>query len=372
MNKFTCPYCYGEHTLQTCLMTCSFNIPGRADVTCKSGVSKDADGWIPQISKAKCMRCTEACKHIYCDVVKKEIPNGFLSGPSLPIALIGAKASGKSNYIGVLINEIKKKMTARFNCSLDICCSEESKHFYDRFYHDPLFNGYVVEATDTGVIPPLIFPLRFMDAKNRIKNVATLTFYDTAGENLDSTEGLEIFNRYIPNAKGIVLLLDPLQVPAIRKQLQGKIALPEINTDVTEILSRVIENIRNVKNIRGTINIPLALAFTKMDALEQFDVLPPDSCLREESEHLRQGAFVLSDFENTNIEMRDILENFLDEEIVQMMKQFSKYSLFGLSALGAVPSGKKLSGDVIQPKRVLDPLLWILAEHKYIKTVGRR
>lgn len=368
MNKFTCPYCYGDHTLQDCLMNCSFNIPGK-DVSCKRGVAKSDDGWIPKNAMANCMRCTDACKRIYCPVVEKEIPNGFLSGPSLPIALIGAKASGKSNYIGVLINEIKKKMTSRFNCSLDICCSEESKHFYDEFYYKPLFSGYVVPATDAGEIPPLIFPLRFMDAKNRIKNVATLSFYDTAGENLDTHEGLEIFNRYIPNAKGIVLLLDPLQIPSIRKQLDGKIALPEINTDVTEILSRVIENIRNVRNIRGTINIPLALAFTKMDALEQYDILPADSCLREESEHLRRGVFVKSDFESTNNEMRDLLENFLDDEVVQMMKQFSKYSLFGLSALGSVPSGKKIGSDTIQPKRVLDPLLWILSEHKYIKTV---
>ncbi len=372
MNKFTCPYCYGEHTVASCGLKCSFNIPG-TDITCQKGVAKDADGWIPQASKAKCLKCKEARKRIYCETIEKEIPTGFLSGTSLPIALIGAKASGKSNYIGVLINEIRKKMTSRFNCSLDISCSEESKRYYDDYYYSPLFkNGYVVEATDAGEIPPLIFPLRFMDARNKIKNVATLTFYDTAGENLDSNDDMEIFNRYIPNSKGIILLLDPLQVPSIRKQLQDKMPLPEINTDVVEILSRVIDNIRSVRNIKGTINIPLALAFTKMDALEQFNILPPDSCLREESEHLKQGGFVRSDFENTNIEMRDILENWLDEEVTQMMKQFSKHSIFGLSALGGVPNGNKISSDEIRPRRVLDPLLWLLAENKYIKTIGKR
>ena len=372
MNKFTCPYCYGEHTINDCGLKCSFNIPG-TDLTCKRDVKKDNDGWIPQAAKARCLKCQDARKRIYCDTIKKEIPSGFLDGTSLPIALIGAKASGKSNYIAVLINEIRKRMTLPFNCTLDISCSEESKRYYDDYYYDPLYNnGYVVQATDAGEIPPLIFPLRFMDRRDRITNVATLTFYDTAGENLDSDDDMEIFNRYIPNSKGIILLLDPLQVPSIRKKLQGKMPLPEINTDVVEILSRVISNIRSVKNIKGTIKIPLALVFTKIDALEQFDVLSPGSCLREESEHLRQGAFVLSDYENTNIEMRDILENWLDEEIVQMMKQFSKFSIFGLSALGGVPNGNKISSEAIKPRRVLDPLLWILAENKYIKTIGRR
>lgn len=376
MSKFTCPYCYGEHSVNECDMTCSFNIPGKKDALCRNKVQKDDEGWIPQQNKSKCLKCTEARKRIYCPVItrsdgkKPEIPTGFLSGTSLPIALIGAKASGKSNYIGVLINEIKKKMTSRFNCSLDICCSDESKRYYDEYYYAPLFtHGYVVQATDAGEIPPLIFPLRFLDNRNRIKNVATLTFYDTAGENLDSDDQLEIFNRYIPNSKGIILLLDPLQVPAIRAQLQGKMELPAINTDVNEILSRVIENIRNVKNIKGTIKIPLALVFTKIDALEQFGVLPEDSCLREESEHLRQGAFVKSDFENTNIQMHEILENWIDEEIVQMMKQFSSYSIFGLTALGGVPKLNKISSSEIRPRRVLDPLLWILAENKYIKTI---
>ena len=371
MSKFTCPYCYGDHNLNDCGLKCSFNIPGK-DVTCKRGVAKDPDGWIPNYAKAKCMKCTDARKRIYCPDVGKEVPSGFLAGSSLPIALIGAKASGKSNYIAVLINEIRRKMTSRFNCTLDISCSEESKRYYDDYYYKPLFRDCrVVEGTDAGEIPPLIFPLRFMDNRNRIKKVSTLTFYDTAGENLDSDDSVLVFNRYIPNAKGIILLLDPLQVPAIRAQLQGKMALPEINTNVAEILSRVIQNIRDVKNVRGTIKIPLALVFTKMDALEKFDIIPEGSSLRMESEHLSRGAFVLSDFENTNIEMEAILENWLDAEILQMIKQFSSYSLFGLSALGDVPNGSKIGSTEIRPKRVLDPLLWILAENKYIDKIKK-
>lgn len=371
MAKFTCPYCYGEHQIKDCGLKCSFNIPG-TDITCKHGISKDPDGWISDEHKSKCMKCTDARKRIYCTTVGKEVPSGFLAGSSLPIALIGAKASGKSNYIAVLINEIRRKMTSRFNCTLDISCSEESKRYYDDYYYKPLYrDSRVVEGTDAGEIPPLIFPLRFMDSKNRIKKVSTLTFYDTAGENFDSDDSVLVFNRYIPNSKGIILLLDPLQVPSIRKQLQGKMPLPEMNTDVAEILSRVIQNIRDVKNIRGTIKIPLALAFTKSDALEKFGIIPQGSCLRDESEHLSRGGFVLSDFENTNIEMSAILENWLDDELLQMMKQFSNYSIFGLSALGDVPDGTKLHNAEITPKRVLDPLLWILAENNFITKIKK-
>lgn len=384
MKKFTCPYCYEDHTIKDCKLKCSYerikkseeDENGGENEVCINGVVKNENGEIPDDAKGKCLKCTEARKQFFCKMTDQEIPYGFLSHTSLPIALLGAPQTGKSHYIAVLINEIRDKMTARFNCSLDICCSEKSKKTYDIKYYTPLFkDGVIIEKTKTTEdVEPLIFPLRFMDSKNRIKNVATLTYYDPAGEFTNQDQADKIYKnmRYIYNSKGIILLLDPLQVQSIRDRLKGKMQLPAIHTDTAEILSRIIENIRNVKNITGKIKIPLALAFTKMDALEKFDILPPDSCLREESEHLKKGGFVISDFENTNIEMRDILDNWLNEEIVQLLKQFSNYAIFGLSALGDVPKDAyHVSDNGIHPKRVLDPLLWLLAENKYIKKIGR-
>ena len=145
--------------------------------------------------------------------------------------------------------------------------------------------------------------------------------------------------------------------------------LPPQNTETAEVLSRVVQTIRDVNNNhRKQIDIPLALAFTKMDALERFDVLPPDSSLRCESMHMERGAFVISDFENTNIEMSALLENWLDAELLQMVKNFKQYSLFGLSALGTIPAKDGSIGEV-RPKRVLDPLLWLLAENSFISKV---
>lgn len=371
MKRFTCPYCYGKHDIQTSGLKCSYNIPGKPD-KCYTTVSKDPAGWIYDKDKPKCMKCTAARKSVYCSVVNKEIPSDFLNEESLSIALLGAKASGKSNYIGVLINEIKRKMTASFNCTLSLTSSEESRQYYNDHYYEPLYkHGSVVDATSQDDVPPLIFPLRFLDKKNHITQVAALSFYDTAGENLDSTGDMLVNNRYVPNADGIILLLDPLQISSIREKLQGKITLPAQNTDVVEVLSRIVQNIRDVKNVRGTIKIPLALAFTKIDALEQFDILREDSCLRSESEHLARGMFVETDFENVNIEMQDVLENWLDAELVQQMKNFEKYAFFGVTALGGVPNGTKLSGSKINPRRVLDPLLWLLAENHYIKRVKK-
>ena len=372
MGKFTCPYCYAEHDIMDCGLKCSYNIIGKTD-NCKFGTPKDKNGWIAKAYKKKCINCKEAAKQLFCDDIRKEIPIEFLSMKSLPIALLGAKASGKSNYIGVLINEVKKKMAGPFNCSLSMACSQESKQAYNDLYYHPLYEaGYTVSATDAGVeVPPLIFPLRFMDAKNKIVNMAAMTFYDTAGENLNDKSVMHKFNRYITNAHGIILLLDPLQVPNIRKKLadNGFTSLPPQNTEINDVLDIIIDVIRSVKNIKGQIQIPLALVFTKIDVLEQYNILPQDSCLREESEHIKRGAFIKPDFENTNIQMQDLIDNWLEDDLLGYIKQFKQYSFFGVSSLGANPNGTKIDSRGIRPRRVLDPLLWLLAERKYIKTL---
>jgi len=373
-GKFTCPYCYAEHDINECGLKCSYNIIGKTD-NCKYGIPKDKDGWIPLAYKKKCVNCKEAAKQLFCDDTKKEIPIEFLSMRSLPIALLGAKASGKSNYIGVLINEIRKRMANPFNCSLTMTCSQESKQAYNDFYYRPLYeDGYTVRATDAGEVPPLIFPLRFMDKKNRIANMAALTFYDTAGENLDNKDIMNKFNKYIKNARGIILLLDPLQVPDIRKELTNKgfNSLPEKNTDISEVLDMIIKVIEGYKNKIGEIDIPLALVFTKIDVLEQYNILPADSCLREESEHVKTGKFVKKDFENTDMHMQDLIGNWLDDELLKKINQFKQHSFFGATSLGANPTdgGTKIDKSKgIHPRRVLDPLLWLLAENGYISTL---
>lgn len=372
MSKFTCPYCYGEHDPKDCTVICHSD-------SCKYGISKDPGDVVPRKFVDKCLnKCDGARKWVYCPVVKSgEIPMDFLEVKGLPIALVGAKASGKSNYIGVLVDEIKHKFVRSFNASLGTASVQETLRLYNEEYHKPIYDDHrAILGTDLagGSKPPLIFPLRFLSKSGGVRETAILTFYDSAGEAFYSASDMEVYNGYIPNAGGIIILLDPLQVPSIRKKLQAKgMTLPPMQaSDVTEILSRVIETIRNVKNIRKSIKIPVALAFTKIDLLEEYGLLPDDSCLRDESAHTSIGAFSLAEFRNTELEMHTLIENWADAEIVQLLKNFDNYAIFGLSSFGCSTTGPKgltIPEDKFCPRRVLDPLIWLLAQNKIIKTV---
>lgn len=378
-NKFICPYCYEKHSANDCIYRCAYNSSGALKNSdgsvkqCKFDFPKNADGTIPIKYIKKCEKCDNAKLIRFCPTKSQrgkmlEIPERAC-GNTFSIALIGAKQSGKSNYIAVLVNEIKKKMARNMDCSL-IFCNQQTNDAYQNTYYKPLYeNATTVKGTDANDdAPPLIYSIDFYKGK-KIRDSITLSLYDTAGENLDNENSMLCNNQYISNASGIIILLDPLQLPSIRSKLEGKVDLPDKNTDTSEILSRVINLIKEQKKIKGNIDIPIALAFTKMDVLAKYDALPDDSCLRMQSEHIAKGAFVKSDFEETNKEIVALLENFMADEVEQLLKQFTNYSFFGVSALGENPTGGvKLSGEP-DPIRVLDPLLWLLSINKYIKTI---
>jgi len=373
IGGFVCPYCYSTHKLKDCGLKCSCNSSGMFTAKCPSNIYKEYNDWIPRYKNRHCIKCNKAAVDIYCPAfVDRAIPAEYIKMKSLRIALLGAKSVGKSNYIGVLIEEVRNRMSMAFNCSLSLAFTKESQDAYDQYYYRPLYkDGYTVQATDAGVqVPPLIFPLAFMDKSYKIAQTTALTFYDTAGENLNDTNSMHLFNGYIANAQGIMLLLDPLQVPEIRDQLTAKgfTDLPQQNTETARVLDAVIKVITSVNSIEGQIGIPLALVFTKIDVLEQYNILPANSCFRKESEYMSKGMFVQSDFENAHLQMEALIDNWLEGALMSYIKLFKHYAFFGVSALGASPVGNMLGGKV-KPRRVLDPLLWLLAREKYIGVV---
>jgi len=69
--------------------------------------------------------------------------------------------------------------------------------------------------------------------------------------------------------------------------------------------------------------------------------------------------------------MQDLIDNWLDAELIGYIKQFKQHSFFGVSSLGGNPNGTKIDSKGIRPRRVLDPLLWLLSEYGYIKTLKK-
>ncbi|HRC84778.1 MAG TPA: GTPase domain-containing protein [Thermoanaerobaculia bacterium] len=323
--------------------------------------------------KALCPACQQTTSKRLCPHCHMEQPHTIGRYRSLIFALIGAKEAGKSHYLAVLIEQIRKHVGPSLGLLLepmnDATIRRYRHDFYDRLYQ----HGAVIEATQSAlangrVQMPLVYSLTLTRqtaaGKPRIWGVVTLVFFDTAGEDLDDEDVMATVNKYIYRADGIVLLLDPLQLKRVRARLNGALSLPEVNTESETILVRTTKLIRLGRGqaLTTCIRAPLAVAFSKFDAVES--LLDPQLQLHSNSNH-REG-FDVDDFEAVNAEMQALLEQWDSGVIPQEAStHYRKFGFFGVSALGCQPLS---NGHVprILPRRVEDPFLWLLYCHRLI------
>ncbi|HOX41336.1 MAG TPA: hypothetical protein PK263_04030, partial [bacterium] len=291
------------------------------------------------------------------------------------IALVGAKAVGKSHYVAVLIHELKQRIGQLFNTSLLAVDEWTMKQYNEglaRYVYDKkeVIPATVSARTNEAVKRPLVYRLKMPLIKMRIFTAEIeilLVFFDTAGEDLTALDIMKTENRYIANADGLIFLLDPLQIPAVCDLLPESITPPIERNNPEDIISRVSNLIGDIRKLKSSqkIDIPVAVAFSKMDALHSI----VDPLLMRASNH--NGYFDISDSEMINDILVGHLEKWLGRNMINLLVNYFKtFSLFGLSALGSSPDrAGKISGGVT-PFRIEDPLLWILYKKGVIE--GRK
>jgi hypothetical protein len=192
-----------------------------------------------------------------------------------------------------------------------------------------------------------------------------LSFFDTAGEDLRSQQSVEHNVRYLGAADGILLLLDPLQMDGAKELAAPGTRLPTPGTTDDEP-ANVLENVtelllsRTGRGPGGQISKPLAIVFTKMDALLHD--------LRETSP-LRRPApttpyFDEQDGRAVHTEMQRLLARWNGSRIDKIAQlNYRRYRYFGVSALGESPTpDNRVPPRGIRPYRVTSPILWILAQ----------
>jgi hypothetical protein len=325
--------------------------------------------------KVRCHACREETAIRLCPKCHSELPYTTGEYQDLIFAIIGAKEAGKSHYISVLIEKIKNEVGAHFNCSLQPLNDETIKRYREDFFNPVFRKREVIQATrsarvDFRVRKPLIYTLSFRKKgffKFKIREVVTIVFFDTAGEDLDAEDTLRTENKYIFNSSGIILLLDPLQLSKVRAELPPGTPLPSVNLETDDLVNRVAKLIRLAEGKKPTelISIPIAVAFSKIDALEP---LLEGSSLNYPSQH--EGHFDLNEFENVEGEMEARIREWSGDSLIKSLAYNFKYhAFFGLTALGCNPHATQKINK-LRPRRVEEPFLWLLWKHKMISDEG--
>jgi len=323
---------------------------------------------------ATCSHCGEISTKRICPSCHSELPHTIGDFQDMIFSIVGAKESGKSHYIAVLLNEIMNSMGGAFNCNLQPANDNTSKRYREDFYNPIFRRRETIQGTrsaraDFSVRQPLVYTLSFMGrgmfGKKKIAQVVTISFFDTAGEDLNSEDTILTENKYIFHSSGIIFLLDPLQLPVVRAQLPEEVKLPVENTELEEIISRTARLIRTARNMKQDqlIDIPVAVAFSKIDALDP--LLDPSSPLKYPSKH--EGEYNVRDFESIDAEVRSHIMEWKGEYLIQQLElNFKDYGFFALTALGSNPHGSNRISK-LRPYRVADAFLWLLWKRGLIR-----
>lgn len=328
------------------------------------------------VRSVRCSDCGHESRKRLCPACHSDLPHTTGDYKNYVFAVIGAKEAGKSHYLAVLIDQIKKRIGISLHMLLEEMSDDTIRRYRESFY-DPVFKEKrIIEGTksalaDRSVQRPLVYSLTMMGknlfGRDAIRKAVVLVFFDTAGEDLNDEDVMSTVNKYIYRSDGILLLIDPLQLPQVRDRLGKGTPLPGMNTETADILTRTTRLVQKGRGLKATdrIPIPLAVAFSKFDAVKP---LVNDQFQLNATAH-HDGGFDVMDFQAVSGEMMALLDDWGGQDLVhQVRSRYAKFGFFGLSALGCNPHSSKQIPRVL-PRRVEDPFLWLLAENKLLRAV---
>lgn len=408
LDKLICPFCYERFTKSEILFRCQSTddktcpkendaklaqyfgnssypakhiIPNDDWATSKSkgirGLGKKALSLAVVPKEKKCDKCRSISRKRVCPCCHNQLPTNFHQAKGHIISIIGARGSGKTHFITVLIHELKRR---GYRLKIKITPQDVGEdrnnvtsQKYKREYYGPLIEkGEELPKTAVSNADyPLIYEID-SDKKSMLKNeVLYLTFYDTAGENFYDEEDMRKLASYVKNSSGIIFLLDTFEIPVVRKELQKRGVNIGSSSGVhfSDILDR-LEGLLKAENIikhKKKANIPLAVSFSKIDEIIKNDLFKKDGIkcsienLGEKSQYWKNEEYSEPEIEEVSREMRSLLHLWGERPFYENVERvFSRVKYFAVSALGETPEHGKLHGDGVNPHRVTDPLIWIL------------
>ena len=274
------------------------------------------------------------------------------------ISIIGVTSSGKTVYISQLLKHLN-----RYCSYVKISATPLSNHEREFMRLNKVEQGTALpDATVPGTLAqPMFYQLQRKDENDRLVN-NTIVLQDIAGEAFREASFLRKYGRFVTKSDGIILILDPNQLRLIAGQ-----------TDSDDTPTLVLETIHNafVGDNDQPCNIPIAVCVSKSDifapgyiSLLENDISPVTA---DDGEILP----VFNSVEYNQLEPQ--IKRLMNSEVNNMMElQYRNYNYFAFSATGCGVERREDNAYHLvapaSPKRIAEPILWLLHQFGYIKS----
>uniref|UniRef100_UPI000D3A24E4 TRAFAC clade GTPase domain-containing protein n=1 Tax=unclassified Variovorax TaxID=663243 RepID=UPI000D3A24E4 len=315
-------------------------------------------------TRATCPLSEERTTEKLCPACHKQLYPLIGHGSDLRMTLIGGANAGKSNYIAVLIDELRRAKGERFGFSVRPLDVETGPRYTDNYFrpvfeHRRLVDGTAIVTKRSAVVAPLVFGLQF--AADSARPMVTLSLFDPPGEGVINDSHVEKFHQFVFNSAGLVLLVDAEKLMA-----SGRFGdhLSEANRAL-EVAIRQLE----AQHAGRPKSMPyVAIAVSKADLLRPGGELPER--FWQEPQHV--GGYDDVDFQLVGNEVERLLRSRGGATLCNIAENMfgrDHVGYFAFSALGQAPVGTALSSEIV-PLRVAEPFIWLLSRHGVVPRRG--
>lgn len=395
MAKIVCPYCFEEFNRSEVMFRCTndecekkeedkvfLKFWDKNDIKMPPAFQNDLGKWAKMMDKmpdsAKCPGCGHTSYTVICPHCHNMIPKEMVEHKGYIISIIGARSSGKTNYITVLIDQLRKN-GGKIGQNLGVLASTVADNnenctqvrYQEKFYNVLFKNGELPAQTKINDAQSKI-PLIFTVTQAGVKKPLYLVFYDTAGENFNEPKNISKNVKFLDESDAVIFLLDTFSIPYVHDKLGIK---DDIELEYDVILNNIVDHFsNNVSKAKkeAHFNTPMAFAFSKIDAILQnadvfADTAIPGMSLDQNSPYLSGGGVRMDDIDAVSDGIKSALCMWGGVDFVNNTTGSGRYKnakYFGFSALGKNPDAQNTIKG-ITPYRVLDPLVWILDQLGY-------
>jgi len=279
--------------------------------------------------------------------------------PTIVVGIIGNVNSSKSHYLVGLVYELiyEQRLAA---LGADIGYIGDTGTVMDQRIHSVYRDGAILPNTERGDVDGP-FSYRFSrHVRTSAESKAVLTFFDVAGEDCVGLARSADFVRYLFNAAGIIVLIDPGGLPAVGQPLRPRGEASLTTRAIVDNLADAMEAVTGKPSYEQEQVICLTIA--KADAANlPAEVWPPDDDLLSSHNEIAYDSRVRRRLQDYSNECRNALAKIGGQSLIGAAEtRFERSRVFysAVSATNQAPLNGSWLGA--QPVGCSIPLAQIL------------